>query len=337
MGKKAAPPTRSFVGSLFKKLAVEIGAHVLIEPTWKTVGQIRFKDGKTCYFRYSSVDLNPLGASEISKDKDYATFFLRRMGHPTVPGKSFYSPRWCEAIGSTRGTEQAGKYAKKLGWPVIVKPNSSSQGKGVQSAHSVAELKKALNEIFAYDDVALVQRPVSGKDYRIVILDGKVISAYERIPLNVVGDGRSSILTLLQKKQREFISSGRDTKIKFDDPRIKTKLKRQGFSLRSKIQNGQQVFLLDNANLSTGGDAVDVTNTMHAAWEKLAADITRDMGLRICGVDVMINGDITSAPQKYWVLETNAAPGLDHYLQTGSAQKKIVEDMYRSVLRALAK
>lgn len=89
MAKKlSAPPTRSFVGSLFKKLAREIGAKVLIEPTWKTVGQIVFRDGRKSYFRYSSVDLNPLGAAEISKDKDYSTFFLKKMGYPTVPGKS---------------------------------------------------------------------------------------------------------------------------------------------------------------------------------------------------------------------------------------------------------
>ena len=342
MARKEAPPTRAFVGSLFKKLAREIGAKVLVEPTWKTVGQITFpgragKDGSRRYFRYSSVDLNPLGASEISKDKDYAAFFLKSMGYPTTPGKSFYSPRWCKAIGSQRNSEQARRYAQKIGFPVIVKPNSASQGKGVSCVSSKKELAVALKEIFSYDDVALVQRPLVGKDYRIVVLDKEIISAYERIPLSVTGDGRSSILKLLQKKQREFVRSGRDTKIDFSDPRIKNKLKRQGLSLKSSPEDAQKIFLLDNANLSTGGDAVDVTDTMHAAWRELAARITKDMGLRICGVDIIIDGNIVTPPKKYWVLETNAAPGLDHYLQTGSAQKKIVEDMYRSVLRALAK
>ena len=57
------------------------------------------------------------------------------------------------------------------------------------------------------------------------------------------------------------------------------------------------------------------------------------MGLRLCGVDLMIDGDISEAPDEYWVLEINSAPGLDHYAQSGKAQQKIVEDMYLEVLK----
>jgi D-alanine-D-alanine ligase-like ATP-grasp enzyme len=60
------------------------------------------------------------------------------------------------------------------------------------------------------------------------------------------------------------------------------------------------------------------------------------MGLRICGVDLMVDGDIASSPSRYWILEVNAAPGLDHYAKAGKAQKKIVEDMYLKVLKAMA-
>ena len=59
------------------------------------------------------------------------------------------------------------------------------------------------------------------------------------------------------------------------------------------------------------------------------------MGLRICGVDLMVNGNITEKPSTYWILEVNAAPGLDHYVKTGKAQQKIVEDMYLKVLKAM--
>jgi D-alanine-D-alanine ligase-like ATP-grasp enzyme len=88
------------------------------------------------------------------------------------------------------------------------------------------ELIFALLEIFKEDRVAIVERYLPGHDYRIVVLDGEIISAYERIPLSVTGDGKSSILSLMKKKQKQFNTSGRDTKIHFDDPRIKLKLKR---------------------------------------------------------------------------------------------------------------
>ncbi len=337
MAKRSKNPTdatRSFVGLLFKRLAHEIGAEVLLEPRWKTVGQIRFKDGRKRYFRYSSVDLNTLGASEISRDKDYAAFFMRSMGYPAIRGESFFSDRWAKAIGSKRTTKAALSYGKKTGFPLFVKPNDGSQGYGVSLAHSEKELRHALKEVFDRTDVALIQKPAIGRDYRIVVLDAEIISAYERIPLSVVGDGRSSIKRLLTKKQQGFEAAGRDTKIKPADPRIKRKLALSKMTLSSVPKAGTVVQLLDNANLSSGGDAVDVTDTMHPGFKKIAIDLTRDMGLRICGVDIMAS-DITKAPKKYSILETNAAPGLDHYVKNGPEQKKIVEDLYRAVLKAL--
>ena len=59
------------------------------------------------------------------------------------------------------------------------------------------------------------------------------------------------------------------------------------------------------------------------------------MGLRLCGVDLMIADDIGKPPRKYWVLEINAAPGLDHYASGGKEQRRIVEELYLEVLIAM--
>ena len=182
-----------------------------------------------------------------------------------------------------------------------------------------------------------MQKYVKGTDYRVVVLDKKVISAYERIPLSVAGDGRSTILTLLKKKQWNFNKVNRDTRIKLDDPRIIVKLREQGFNLRSILKRDEKIFLLDNANLSCGGDSVDVTSFVHPEFRKIAIKLSRDMGLRLCGVDLMIDGDIKDMPKKYWVLEINSAPGLDHYAKIGPEQDKIVENLYLEVLRGLEK
>jgi D-alanine-D-alanine ligase-like ATP-grasp enzyme len=299
------------------------------------VGQIIFKSGRKRYFRYSSLDLNPLGASEISKDKDFANFFMQKMGYPVIAGQTFFSKPWSKAIGSRKNIDAGYRFARKLGFPVIVKPNSGSQGVGVSKVCNKREFYKAMRFIFACDRVALVQKALSGKDYRVVVLDNKVISAYQRIPLNIIGDGKSTIRKLLIKKQASFVGAGRDTKIKMNDFRILQKLKRQGLSMRSVPDKHQQIFLLDNANLSSGGDSVDVTRLVHPAFKKLAINLTKDMGLRLCGVDLLVLGDIKNPPKEYWILETNAAPGLDHYVLTGKKQEKIVEDMYTQVLKAL--
>ncbi len=330
--KKADGP---LLGKVFRKIAPKIGATIVIEPEWNIVGQIIFKNGRKRYFRHSTLDLNPVGASDIAKDKDYANFFMKRMGYPTVPGKTFFSNDWNRAIHSRRNINAAYRYAVKLGLPVFVKPNSGSQGMAVARVHAKREFYRAMRAIFKRDRVALVQMPVSGQDYRIVVLDKKVISAYERIPLNVVGDGQSSVRQLLTRKQKQFVATGRDTIIRAEDKRIAENLKRQGFTMRSVISRGEHVRLLDNANLSTGGDAIDVTDVIHPGFKKIAIRLTQDMGLRFCGVDLMVQGGIAEKPERYWILEVNAAPGLDHYVKTGKAQEKIVEDMYLTVLKAM--
>ena len=139
------------------------------------------------------------------------------------------------------------------------------------------------------------------------------------------------------KKQKYFHTIERDIKIKINDPRIKEKLKQQGYTLESILKKDEKVFLLDNANLSTGGDSIDVTKLVHPSFRKIAINLTRDMGLRLCGVDLIIEGDIKEKAIIYHVIEVNAAPGLDHYVTTGRAQEKIVEDMYLEVLKSMQK
>lgn len=277
-----------------------------------------------------------MGASEITRDKGYANHFMEEMGYPVITGKNFYSSSWCRVIGSNQNIDAAYRYAREIGFPVIVKPNSRSQGSGVAKVSTRRDFYWAMREIFKIDNIALVEQVVTGKDYRVVVLDKKVISAYQRIPLSVVGNGKTSILGLLKLKQREFNRVGRDTKLKPHVRRITLKLEAMGMSLKSVPKDGEKVFLLDNANLSTGGDSIDVTDIIHPSFAKIAITLTKDMGLRLCGVDLMIEGDI-STPGDYHVIEINSAPGLDHYAQIGDAQRKKVEDLYTEVLRAMEK
>lgn len=322
---------------ILQSIAPTIGANIVIEPEWGFAGQITFKNGKKSYFKYNTLDLNPVGASDIAKDKDFAHFFMERLGYPIVPcSKTFFSKQWADAIGAhNRGIDDAYHYARAIRFPVVVKPNSGSQGKGVALVHTKRQMYQALRNIFKNDRVALVQKYVSGKDYRLVVLDDEVLSAYERIPLNVIGNNRSTIAQLLSKKQAQFKKEKRDTCIKTDDPRIAMRLARQGLSMSSVLSRGTKIFLLDNANLSTGGDAIDVTAKVHPEFARRAIALTKDMGLRFCGVDFVVAGDIQDASSTYWVLEINAAPGLDHYVKSGKEQQKIVEALYLKVMMGL--
>jgi D-alanine-D-alanine ligase-like ATP-grasp enzyme len=322
------------------KLAPKVGAKVVVEPEWGIASQIIYSNGIVRSLRMYSLDLNHIASADIARDKDYAKFFMKKKGYPVAPGQTIFEKNWARVVKSKRTISYAVNYAKKLGFPVIVKPNSKSQGADVYLVWNKKELLFAFHKIFHVDKMAIIEQYLSGRDYRIVVLDGEIISAYQRIPLSVKGDGKNSILSLLKQKQKFFISSQRDTKINFSDPRIKMKLKRQNFSFKSVLSKNRQIFLLDNANLSTGGDALDVTGTIHQGFSKIAIRLTRDMGLRIAGVDIMVTkGDITKNPKdcSYYIIEINAAPGLDHYVTTGATQRQNIEAMYLKVLKALGK
>lgn len=330
-----------FVAGLLQKLGEEEGIDVHIEPTWKHVGRITRRDGTVTYFRGAHFDLNGIGSMEISVDKGYSAYFLAQAGYNIIPGKTFYSPRFAEVLKSADDPEAGYRYAKYvISFPVIVKPNSSTQGRLVCVAHDKRTFMQAANVICKIDTVFLVQPFMTGRDYRVVVLDGDVISAYERLPLTVIGNGLATIDELWDKKQKEFEARGRDTTIQKNDFRIENRLKRHQMSRSTILAGGQTFALLDNKNLSTGGDAVDMIEEIHPSFKKLASDIVHDMGLRYCGVDLIVQDDIRKpidpTTNNYHVLEINAAPGIDHYAESGEKQKKIVAEMYRRILRALA-
>jgi len=322
---------------ILQRLARKAGVKIVTEPKYAYAGQIILADGTRSYFLGTRFDLNPLGASEIAKDKSYAQYFLQVLGYPTIEGESFFSPEWAERVRIARGPDAAYRYAKALGFPVIVKPNSLSQGFGVTKVYNKREFMQAVRIICRKDRVFLVQREVQGRDYRVVVLDDEMISAYERLPLSVRGDGTSTIAHLIERKQDEFRRSGRDTNIKQDDVRISNRLKRLGCERSSVLAEGEMVALLDNRNLSSGGEAIDVTREIHPEFVRLCIRITADMGLRYCGVDLMVDGDIREPVGRYWVIELNAAPGIGNYASSGPVQERIVEEMYLKVLRAIAR
>jgi len=327
---------KSLAVELIAEIAPRLGFEVHLEPDYRFVGQLVRPDGRRLYFRNTHLDVNGEGSAEIANDKAFAAYFMARLGYPVPAGETFYSAAWCRVVGSDRGVEAAGAYARATGFPLIVKPNSKSLGAGVARVHGQRELQRALRVVFEEtgDRVALVQPIVPGDDYRIVVFESEVVAAYQRLPLAVVGDGRLSVDALLAERARALASAQRDTRLSVGDRRIAARLRRLGLTADSVPAAGERVVLLDNANLSTGGEPVDVTERLHPGYAKLAVDVTRDMGLRCCGVDVLTTGPIDEPPRGHTVLEINPGPGLDHYAALGPAQRARVARLYELILRS---
>jgi D-alanine-D-alanine ligase-like ATP-grasp enzyme len=328
-----------FASRIIEKIAPALGITVELEPEFGFAGELILPNGRRHLFKNTNFNINPAGSHDIAKDKAYTKFFLQKHGFKVPQGKTFFSEKLNRNIESKnqRSVEKARDYAQTIGYPVFIKPNHLSQGELVCKAYNDADILSFAQQIFEVDHVLLVEQACIGADYRVVVLDDQVISAYERRPLSVEGDSVHTIEQLLQFAKRSLKQQNRpNSEIQIDDQRIDVRLREQGMSRATVLAKGHKELLLDNANLSTGGSSVDVTDTIHPSFKKIAIEATAAMGLRLAGVDILCPDLALDAQRQEWVIiEMNASPGLDNYAALGEKQQARVEDLYCKILLAL--
>lgn len=320
----------SFTLPLFERFAKEKGFRIDRETGGGYAACLTLHDGTRRYLTAHIDGINGAGATEIARDKTFSLAFLASYGYAVPQGKAFFSKHYCAFVGSDRGSEKARDYAVRLGFPLIVKPNSRSQGRGVWKVHSLDELDHAIDDVEQWNDIYRVEQCLVGRDYRIVVYDKEIICAYERIPLYIEGDGLSTVRDLIDAKQCEWQSLGREIAIESLEERLNAMLQRNCIGLESVLENGRTLLLLGNANLSSGGSARDCTDTLHEFYRKAAITIANTMNLRLCGIDMLIDGDGTTEVP-FTVLELNAGPGLAHYASLGNEHYKRVERLYQRI------
>jgi D-alanine-D-alanine ligase-like ATP-grasp enzyme len=312
--------------------AQKIGLNILVEPTRGMYGVILFDSGKKYYIKDINLNLNLTVSASLAKNKAATSFFLEQFGYPVPEFTMVCSDEKCARIKSNDTVQEGLNFSRKIGFPVILKPNNMSQGNLVFKANDEDEYFRFAAEILKYCNTAQVQKFYCGNDYRIVVLGKKVLSAYQRVPFYVVGDGNASISELISKKQQLFVCSGRDTKLKDTDMRLAYKLLQQGLSLRSILPSGKKVFLQDISNLSAGGETIELTDKIHYSFAKLALMIARDMNLTLCGIDIITNDITQENDGQYTIIEINSSPGLDNYAYEGLEQEAYVESLYQDIL-----
>jgi D-alanine-D-alanine ligase-like ATP-grasp enzyme len=315
------------------QLSKEMGFKYHIHKQHDEYGYLEFDNGVRHYVSRLDIKVNMLGPHEIAKDKYHTDKFLKKFGYPVIPSELFFSEVFRAIYGYyDRGLEDALEYAQKINYPVIVKPNNGLQGNDVHKVYNEKQLKRALFRVFKKYDKVLVQKFAQGSDYRIIVYDGKFISAYRRNPLTVTGDGERSVLQILEDLQLQAIQENRS--VKFDLDSIKTVLRRKKKRITSILKEGETITLLDNANLSTGGYAEDVTKEIHSSYVDMATSVAKDLNLRLSGIDLMVQGDISKEAKKgkWFFLEVNSSPGFDWYSRLGKVQHERVLKLFRKII-----
>lgn len=210
--------------------------------------------------------------------------------------------------------------------PAVVKPVGGNHGNGVTlNILHENELEEAFRLAARYDERVLVEEYITGRQYRLCVVNGKLAAGAERIPAHVIGDGIHTIAQLADivnlDPARGFGHSRALTRLELDSAALIT-LARQNQTIDSVPKAGQAVYIRDNANLSTGATAVDVTALIHPDTVRLVERAVRLIDLDVAGVDLVVE-DICCplTPETGAIIEINAAPGLRMHLHpsTGSA------------------
>ncbi|OFE17611.1 cyanophycin synthetase [Humibacillus sp. DSM 29435] len=243
-------------------------------------------------------------AVDIAGDKDLTTTLLGSAGLP-VPKQ--------EAVRTLRGTLDA---AHSIGFPVVIKPLDGNHGRGVcLNLQSDAEVEKAYDIAKGESKrgTIIVESFVTGRDYRCLIVGGKMQAIAERVPAHVVGDGAHTVAELVEVTNadpRRGVGHEKVlTKIKVDDAALDV-LAGQGHTLESVPSEGEMVKLALTGNMSTGGISIDRTFDAHPDNIEIAEEAARMVGLDVAGID-FICPDITFPVRETGgaICEVNAAPG----------------------------
>jgi cyanophycin synthetase len=228
-----------------------------------------------------------------------------------------------------RRIESAVEDAEWLGYPVVVKPHDGHHGKGVTTGiNDEADLRDAFARAQEISDKVIVEKFYAGNDYRMLVVDGRFVAAAMREPAAITGDGEHTIQELIQIENR-------NPRRGFGHEKVMTRLStsevtqflldRAGSTLETVLPAGEVFRLELTANLSTGGSAVDVTDTVHKANRFMAERIASIIGLDIAGIDVI--APTLEQPVKKMggaVIEVNAAPGLRMHLEPAVGKKRNV-------------
>ncbi|MBP2076162.1 acylphosphatase [Oceanobacillus polygoni] len=257
-------------------------------------------------FVVSRGDFTSLSTLKICRDKHTTKEYLLKAGVPTPEGRVFKKEVPDEEILS---------YARSLDFPLVIKPSDGTGGAGViANIKNETEFKNALSYV-KYDlgfSEVIVEKFFKGIDHRVYVVGDKVMGAIIRIPANVVGDGKSTIQQLIKinNSERDKNPALFRRLIKIDKELLDM-LAEKDYKLDSIPKEGERVFLKSKANISSGGDSVDVTDELTDEIKNITIQAVAAIpGLKHSGVDIIVDKENNTAT----IIEINTQASINSHL-----------------------
>jgi cyanophycin synthetase len=254
-------------------------------------------------------------AGGIAGDKDLTKTLLQACGVPVPEG----------AVAAS--AQAAWEAAEDIGLPVVVKPSDGNHGRGVSlDLNNRADVEAAWTLADQHGSEVLVERHVPGDEHRLLVVGGRVVAAARGESAWITGDGRSTVLQLIDRQinsdprrglTEDFPLNRIDV---FDDEVVMLDLQRQGLTPDAVPAEGRRVLVQRNGNV-----AIDCTDDVHPEVAFAVALAARVVGLDVAGVDVVAQ-DIGQPLQAQGgaVVEVNAGPGLLMHLKPAAGHPRPV-------------
>lgn len=242
----------------------------------------------------------------MMEDKIVTKYVLDKAKIPCPKGENYDDP------------EQALRdFSFFKGKSIVIKPNSTNFGLGITILKNNQDLemyKRAVEIAFDHDKTILIEEFISGKEYRVFIINDKVVGILHRVPANVIGDGVHNIAQLVDlKNQNPLRGKGYKTpleKIAKGEAEAMF-LKTQGLDFNSIPEKDQRVYLRENSNISTGGDSIDLTDEVHDSYKRISEQAAKALGVKITGLDIMIDDlKLPAKPGNHSIIELNFNPAI---------------------------
>src|SRR5690625_3751907 len=261
---------------------------------------------KIHHFSLSMGDKVSDEAFDICDNKEVTKQYLSKGNVPVPQGKMF---------DENSNDEDIVNHAEEIGFPVVVKPTDGNAGKGVfaniQNSDTVRELVSYVRHELGYKEI-IVEKYITGDEFRIYVIEDRVLGAMNRRPASIVGDGKHTINQLINNQNRiRKMNPHLTSRLIKKDREIEALLLRQEYDFKSIPPEGERVFLREKSNLSTGGDAIDVTDQLTEGIKNIAINAGKAIpGLSHYGVDMIVDVENDTGV----ILEVNARPGLGGHL-----------------------
>ena len=277
---------------------IRLGTNSLVQLGYG-INQMRFQATITC--KTSSI------AVDIACNKEQTKKMLDAASIPVANG------------GICVDEEDLDDIIKKIGYPIVIKPLDGNHGKGASiNVKNREDAVSGLAYAKKYSHRVIVEKFITGYDFRVLVIDNKLVAAAKREPAHVKGDGKHTIQQLIEETNKDprrgYGHENVLTEIDVDRDTLDL-LEKLNYTLETVPKKDEIVYLKSTANLSTGGTSIDVTDMMHPENIFLCERISRVIGLDVCGVDIMAEN--LTQPLKEnggCILEVNAAPGFRMHL-----------------------